>query len=452
MSRDGFLADLGQRAPVLTDVSVRAAAATDRSGLLPATSPFAVVAATGVEHVVATLDLAHEHRVGVVVRGGGTGLAGGAVADEGVLVLDVSGLRDLRIDAANHRAVSGPGVLTADLDAAARRHGLFYAPDPASAAISTIGGNVATNAGGFRCVSYGVTRDAVLGLTTVLPGGAVVSTGAGTVKDVVGYDLTSLLVGSEGTLGVVVEATVRLLPTPTAVATASAMLDDAAAAVAAVAELGASGIRPAVCELVDGPTLAAIDDLRGSDVASRGGALLLVQTHGSGASADIDVVTEVLRRHAVSVATTTDEREAEQLFAARRDALPALEKRGRVLIEDIAVPRDQVALAVARIAEIAAEHRVPIFVLAHAGDGNLHPIVLTDVGPRDPLPPGVVAAADAVFALALELGGSVSGEHGVGLLKREWARRQLGPEAVALAERIRSVFDPHGILNPGKFL
>ncbi|GAA1748209.1 FAD-binding oxidoreductase [Aeromicrobium alkaliterrae] len=452
MSRDAFLLELAQRAPVLTDATAREAAATDRSGLLPPTSPFAVVAATAVDHVVATLHLAHEHRVAVVTRGAGTGLAGGAVADDGAIVLDVSRLQHLEIDVANHRAVSGPGVLTAHLDAEARKHGLFYAPDPASAAISTIGGNVATNAGGFRCVSYGVTRDAVLGLTTVLPGGAVVQTGAGTVKDVVGYDLTSLLVGSEGTLGVVVEATLRLLPTPTAVATASALLDDAAAAVAAVAELGATGIRPAVCELVDGPTLAAIDDLRGSDWSARGGALLLVQTHGSGAAADIDVVTEVLRRHAVSVATTTDEREAEQLFAARRDALPALEKRGRVLIEDIAVPRDRVAEAVDRIGAIAAEHTVPIFVLAHAGDGNLHPIVLTDAGPRDPLPPAVVTAADAVFGLALELGGSVSGEHGVGLLKGEWARRQLGPEATALAERIRSVFDPHGILNPGKLL
>ncbi len=452
MSRDAFLRELAERAPVLTDASARAAVATDRSGLLPPTPPFAVVAATDVDHVVATLDLAQSHRVSVVTRGAGTGLAGGAIADDGALVLDVSGLRSLRIDVANHRAVSGPGVLTADLDAAAREHGLFYAPDPASAAISTIGGNVATNAGGFRCVSYGVTRDAVLGLTTVLPGGAVVATGAGTVKDVVGYDLTSLLVGSEGTLGVVVEATLRLLPTPTAVATASALLDDAAAAVAAVAELGASGIRPAVCELVDGPTLAAIDDLRGTDFSARGGALLLVQTHGAGASADIDVVAEVLRRHAVSVSTTTDERETEQLFAARRDALPALERRGRVLIEDIAVPRDRVAEAVDRVAAIASEHAVPIFVLAHAGDGNLHPIMLADVGPRDPLPPAVTAAADAVFGLALELGGSVSGEHGVGLLKREWARRQLGPDAVALAERIRAVFDPHGILNPGKLL
>ncbi|MEV0568806.1 FAD-linked oxidase C-terminal domain-containing protein [Dactylosporangium sp. NPDC050588] len=420
---------------------------TDRSGFVPDGPPRAVVRARTVADVQRTLAEASRTGTPVVTRGAGTGLAGGAVTGRDAIVLDVSGLdRLLGIDAADGIARVEPGVITADLDRAAAAHGLMYAPDPGSVAICTVGGNVATNAGGLRGAKYGVTRDSVLALDVVLADGTLLHVGHDTVKGVVGLDLVSLFVGSEGTLGVVVGATVRLLPRPVRVATAVAYFATVTEAAEASVALGTAGVRPAVLELVDGPTLAAIDDLRGSGHAGQGGALLLVQTDGFGAGEEIAVVAEVLARTARGVQTTEDPAVAADLAAARRDALPAIEAKGRVLIEDIAVPRSRLAEAVDGVHKIADATGTDIFVFAHAGDGNLHPIIL--------LPPGDPAAAhraaDEIFALALALGGTVSAEHGVGLLKHPWLERELGPGVLALQRRIKQLFDPAGILNPGK--
>ncbi|MET7402256.1 FAD-linked oxidase C-terminal domain-containing protein [Dactylosporangium sp. NPDC005572] len=420
---------------------------TDRSGFPPDGPPRAVVRARTVADVQRTLAEAGRTGTPVVTRGAGTGLAGGAVTGRGAIVLDVSGLdRILGIDPVDGIARVEPGVITADLDRAAAEHGLMYAPDPGSVAISTVGGNIATNAGGLRGAKYGVTRDSVLALDVVLADGTLLHLGHDTVKGVVGLDLVGLVVGSEGTLAVVVGATLRLLPRPARVATAVAYFASVTAAADASIALSAAGLRPAVLELVDGRTLAAIDDLRGTGHAGRGAALLLVQTDGYGAGEEIEAVAAVLARTALTVETTLDPATAAALSAARRDALPAIEAKGRVLIEDIAVPRSRLAEAIDGVHAIAAATGTDVFVFAHAGDGNLHPIILVDTEAA------AQQAADDIFALALALGGTVSAEHGVGLLKRAWLERELGADALALQRRIKQLFDPAGILNPGKAL
>lgn len=435
---------------LLTDEGSRRAAATDRSGHRPATLPDAVVRATTVEEVVETLRWATASRTPVVPRGAGTGLAGGSSARAGEVVLDLSGMdRIVAVRPDDQVAVVEPGVLTADLDAAAGEHGLFYAPDPASAAISSIGGNIATNAGGLRCAKYGVTREAVLGLDLVLADGRRVTTGRQTVKGVAGYDLTGLVVGSEGTLAVVVGATLRLRPPPAATATLAAHFDGLVAAAAASAALTAAGLQPSVQELVDAAGLEAVDAARGTALRSRGAALLLVQCDGHGARTEIDAVAGVLAPFATSWRATADPMEAEELLAARRAVLPALERTGDVFIEDVAVPRSQLAAAVAGVQAISARTGVRIATVAHAGDGNLHPVVVVERG--TPVTEGAPwEAACAVFDLALALGGTLTGEHGVGLLKRTWLHRELGEDSLALQRGIKAVFDPLGILNPGK--
>jgi len=429
-----------------TDPEALARAGVDRSGAIPDGLPTAVVYATGTDDVVRTVAFAAEHGIPVVPRGAGSGVSGGALAGTGAIVLDLSRLnRILEIRPDDAIAVVQPGVITADLDAAAAEHGLRYAPDPASAAFSTIGGNIATNAGGLRCVKYGVTRDAVLALDVVTGDGRLLRTGRTTLKGVTGYDLTSLLVGSEGTLGVVVGATVKLLPVPRATATATAYFPDARTAVEAVTRLRRTGLRPSTLEFLDHATLAAIDAAQGGDLAARGRAFLLVQTDGYGAEEEMAAVVEVLKTTATLVDTSDDTAAADRLLATRRQALPAIERLGRVLIEDVVVPTTRLADAVDGIERIVRATGVRIFTFAHAGDGNLHPIVLVE----DDGPP-VGEAVDALFALALELGGTLTGEHGVGLLKRDWLAAELGDVSLDLQRRIKSVFDPAGVLNPGK--
>jgi glycolate oxidase len=446
-----FLAELrADVRDVATGRADRAAGSVDRSGAAPDGLPLAVVRAADVDEVRATLRLASAHGVAVVPRGAGSGLAGGALAGEGTVVLDVSGLdRILEIDPLDELAVVEPGVLTADLDAAAGEHGLRYAPDPASAAISTIGGNIATNAGGMRCVKYGVTREAVLGLDVVLADGRLISTGRRTVKGVSGLDLTGLFVGSEGTLGVVVGASLRLRPRPEQTLTAVAGFADVAAAAHACAALAADRRDPSLLELLDLATLEVVDRAQGTDYAARGGAVVVAQADGPAAAAEIEAIADVLGKEATWSERAVDPAASERLLHARRMALPSIETYGRAVIEDICVPRSRLADAFEGVRRIAAAHDVRIFSFAHAGDGNLHPIIGYDRDLPAP-PPGVQRAADDIFALALELGGTVSGEHGIGLLKRDWLAREVGPDVLDVHSSIKSALDPSGILNPGK--
>jgi glycolate oxidase len=419
----------------------------DRSGWPPDGRPAAVVFPRDAAGVRRTLRLANEAGTPVVPRGAGTSLTGASAAGAGTVVLDLSRMnRIVSVSPDDGTAVVEPGVITADLDRAAADLGLRYAPDPASHEISTIGGNIATNAGGLRCAKYGVTRDSVLGLEVVLADGRQLSTGTSTLKGVAGYDLTGLFVGSEGTLGVVVRATLRLRPAPLATATIAASFVDIGTAAAASVALSSARVQPALAELLDEATLDAIDAAQGTDLRSRGAALLIVQTDGAAAVAEAELVAEVLARTATGVRVSTD---GTALLAARRLALPSIERLGRPLIEDIAVPRSRLADAVRGIAAIGARHRVPICTLAHAGDGNLHPIVVVDPAAAG-IPAAAQQAADDIFALALELGGTITGEHGVGTLKRAWLGRELGSTSHDLQRQLKAVFDPKGILNPGK--
>ncbi|WP_175084501.1 FAD-binding oxidoreductase [Candidatus Frankia nodulisporulans] len=418
-----------------TDPAIIDAHRFDRSGWIPPGRPLGVAFAREVADVQSVLRVASARGVPVIVRGAGTGLAGGAAAGAGTVVLDLTGMNRIReLSVADAVAVVEPGVITADLDAAARRAGLSYPPDPASASISTIGGNIATNAGGLRCAKYGVTRESVLGLEVVLADGEVITTGRRTVKGVAGYDLTGLLVGSEGTLGVVVGATVRLRPLPCATVTLAGYFDTVAAAVDGVTALAAAGIVPAIAELLDERTVRAVDAATGSTLATHGAVFLLVQTDGAGATAEADEAEVILAARARAVHRSTDDATAEPLLAARRAALPSLERLGRPLIEDI-----------------AAATGVDIYTLAHAADGNLHPIIVVD--PASPeLPPAAWHAAEQIFELALELGGTITGEHGIGILKRRWLATELGSHSHDLQRRLRAAFDPTGILNPGRGL
>ena len=437
-----WLADVG--VDWSRDPAALAAVRADRSGWPPEGLPSAVVRPVDAAGVSRVLRRANETRTPVVPRGAGTGLSGGATAGAGAVVLDLSRMdRLVSLSPDDGTAVVEPGLITAALDAAAGEHGLTYAPDPASVAISTIGGNIATNAGGLRCAKYGVTRDSVLGLRVVLADGTEISTGTATFKGVAGYDLTRLFTGSEGTLGVIVQATLRLRPLPLGTATIAATFGDIETAAAACSALTRARVQPAIAELLDAATLRAIDPEHGD------GALLLIQTDGAGAALEADLIVEALAGVAENIRMTTDPAEAAELLAARRLALPALERLGRPLIEDIAVPRSRLADAVREIAAIAERHGVPICTIAHAADGNLHPLIVVDRDAED-VPPHAQRAADEVFGLALKLGGTLTGEHGVGTLKRAWLRRELGPAQHDLQQRIRQLFDPHGILNPGK--
>ncbi|MDQ4489502.1 FAD-linked oxidase C-terminal domain-containing protein [Sinomonas sp. ASV486] len=432
------------------DPAARAAAATDRSGYEPPTLPDAVVHAESVDDVVQALELAHAHQLPVVPRGAGTGLAGGASAEAGEVVLDVSRMnRILSIDPVEMVAVVEPGVLNAEVNAAAAEFGLFYAPDPASTAICSIGGNIATNAGGMWCAKYGVTRESVLGLRVVLADGRILRTGRSTIKGVTGYDLNALFIGSEGTLGVVVEATLRLRPRPVRTETLAAYFPDVEAAGRAASAITAARIQPSILELMDGPTLDAVDRAEGTGHRALGGAFLLAQTDGYGAHLELDAIAEAIGPYASSLHRAADAAEAEALVKARRDAIPSLEKLGRVSIGDIAVPRNRLAEAFAGLEEIAARTGTRIFSVAHAADGNLHPMIVVDPAESITSGPAKAALGD-MFHLARRLGGTLTGEHGVGVLKREWVGEELGETSRTLQRAIKGALDPAGILNPGK--
>ncbi|WP_372699076.1 FAD-binding oxidoreductase [Arthrobacter sp. JSM 101049] len=357
--------------------------------------------------------------------------------------------RILDIDPVEQIAVVDPGVLNAEVNQAVAEHGLFYAPDPASTAICSIGGNVATNAGGMWCAKYGVTRESILALRVVLPDGRILDTGRRTIKGVTGYDLNALMIGSEGTLGIVVEATLRLRPKPVHTATLVAYFQDVAAAAQAASAIIAARVQPSVLELMDGKTLEAVDAAQGTDHAARGSAFLLAQTDGYGAHLEQEVLIEAIRPFASSMEQATDADQAEALMAARRAAIPAVERLGRVSICDVGVPRNRLAEAFAGLDEIARRTGVRIFTVAHAAEGNLHPIIAVEPGESITDGPAKEALAQ-MFHLAQRLGGTLTGEHGVGLLKRDWLQEELGDVSLGIQRAIRDVFNPDGLLNPGR--
>ena len=408
-----------------------------------------------VQHVVRTCA---ELGAPIVPRGAGTGLSGGANAVGGCVILDLSAMNQiLEIDADNLLAVVQPGVINNDLKAAVAEHGLWYPPDPASAPWSTIGGNVATNAGGLCCLKYGVTRDYVLGLRAVVGGpvayGEVVRLGRRTTKGVAGLDLVGLFVGSEGTLGVVTEVTLRLRPAPAGTPrTVVGAFADLVTSGQAVAQITRRGLTPAVLELLDRACLEAVEDWKHMGIEADAMALLLarVDTPGdSGAAEAADIAATMTDAGALWVEQSTDDAEAEALFEARRLVYPAFERLGPVLTEDVCVPRSRVPAMLAQVNEIGARHGLRIATVAHAGDGNLHPLVVTPAG-DDAARLEAQAAFEELLDAAIALGGTVTGEHGVGILKRDGLRRELDPGSLALQSALRRTLDPREIFNPGK--
>lgn len=444
---------------LVVDPAVVAGISYDEAEWAPVGQPVAALRALSTEDVQAAVRACARLGIPVVPRGAGTGLSGGANATDGCLVLDLSRMNKvLEIDTENLVAVVHPGVVNDDLKKAVAEHGLWYPPDPASSPWSTIGGNVATNAGGLCCLKYGVTRDYVLGMQVVMGGpagdyGTAVRIGRRTNKGVAGYDLTSLFVGSEGTFGVITEVTLRLRPAPAeAPRTVVGAFESLVDAGRAVALCTRRGLQPVALELLDRASMTAVEEWKHLGIEPGTAAMLLarVDTPGDAGAVEAAALAESFTEAgAVWTEKSTDETEAEALFAARRLAYPALERLGPVLTEDVCVPRSAVPAMLARIEEIGVRHQVRIATIAHAGDGNLHPLLLTPTG-DDAARAAAQAAFDDILAAALDVGGTVTGEHGVGLLKRDGMARELGPEVCAMQRAVKDALDPLGLFNPTK--
>ncbi|MDQ1123059.1 FAD-binding oxidoreductase [Microbacterium trichothecenolyticum] len=439
--------ELGDR--VDTSPACLAAVRADKSGHGADGVPLAVVHAASVADVQAVMRVATATRTPVVPRGAGTGLAGGANTGGGEIALSLRGMdRLVEVRPDDLLAVVEPGIVNADLNALLEPHGVWWAPDPASRAISTVGGNIATGAGGLLCAKYGVVRDAVLGVDLVLADGRLLRLGHRSVKGVTGLDLTSLVIGSEGTLGVVVGATLKLRRLIAGErVTLTALFDGVRAAAVASAAVTASGIQPAIMELMDATSLAAVHRLLSLPAPPPGSAQLTIQTDGPVAADEARAIAQVLTEAGGRVSVAADDAEGEKLLAVRRAMHPAMETLGTALIEDVSVPRSALPDMFDEIARIERDFALVIPTVAHAGDGNLHPNFVF-AGPD--VPPVVWDAAEQLFHAALRLGGTLTGEHGIGVLKRRWLADELGDDQWKLQRDIARVFDPLGILNPGK--
>ncbi|WGX98993.1 FAD-binding oxidoreductase [Nocardioides sp. L-11A] len=443
---------LGQ-GQVIVDPDRMAGYRWDRANDLGAGVPLVVVRAESTDDVQVAVRFAALHGIAVVPRGAGSGLSGGASAVDGCMVISTERMRELEIDPRTSTATVGPGLLNAEVKAAAAEHRLWYPPDPASFEFCSIGGNVATNAGGLCCVKYGVTADYVLGLTVVLADGIAVDLGGPRLKDVAGLSLTQLFVGSEGTLGIITRIVLRLVPAQRSPSTVVATFHSLDAATAAVLDIKRA-MRPSMLELMDRTSINAVEDVARMGLDRAAAAMLVIQSDEPGAHAaeEIARIEEICTGHAADEVYATDDPETGEMFvAARRMAVPAIEKLGSLLLEDVGVPVPRLGELVRGIERIRREREVLVAVIAHAGDGNAHPLIVFDPTDADEAARAQLAYGD-IMDLALALGGTITGEHGVGRLKRPWLGAYLGPEALALNRRVKSALDPAGILNPGALL
>ncbi len=435
---------------VVTDPDIVASYRHDRAADPDAGTALAVVRPRRTEEVQTVLRWATAHGIAVVPRGAGTGLSGGATALDGAIMLSTERMRDIAVDPATRTAVAQPGLLNAEVKAAVAEYGLWYPPDPSSFEICSIGGNIATNAGGLCCVKYGVTTDYVLGLQVVLADGTAVRLGGPRLKDVAGLSLTKLFVGSEGTLGVITEVTLRLLPPQHTPCTVVATFDSVQAAADAVVTI-TGRIRPSMLEFMDSVAINAVEDKLKMGLDRSAAAMMVAASddRGPAGAEDAEFMAAVFTEAgATEVFSTSDPAEGEAFVVARRYAIPAVEAKGSLLLEDVGVPLPALAALVAGIEKIAAHHDLLISVIAHAGDGNTHPLIVFD-----PADVHMARRADVAFGeimdLAVSLGGTITGEHGVGRLKKPWLAGYLGPEAMELNRKIKTALDPAGILNPG---
>jgi glycolate oxidase len=451
----GAVANALPRLKLLTEESDRETYRLDETAYLKAGLPLAVALPTATADVAELVRLAAEHRIPIVPRGAGTGLSGGAAGIDGGLTIAFTQMnRILEIDHENLCVVTQPGIINAELKKAVADEGLFYAPDPASYEMCSIGGNLGTNAGGLCCVKYGQTRDSVLGLEVVLADGSVIRTGGRNIKDVAGYALTHLFVGSQGTLGLITEATLRLRIAPSARSTLLAFFPSLDSCGDAVARLTAAGIGLVTLELMDKPTIAAVDDWHHLGLDRDAEAMLLIESDLPAAAPAEELSRAVAECEAAGASSTLlaqDPQEADWLRQARRLALRALERLGTVRMEDVGVPRSRVPELLRAIDEIATRHGVRCATFGHAGDGNLHPNFIFDHD--DPRAEELTEATRAdLYRAAIALGGTVTAEHGIGTSRRDFLELQRGAGAVGVMRAIKNALDPLGILNPGRVI
>ena len=404
--------------------------------------------------ISAVVKFAGEYGRAIVTRGSGTGLSGGSVPSEGCIILCLTRLdKILSVDAANLTVRAQCGVITAAIDAAVQQHGLFYPPDPGSMKISTIGGNVAENSGGLRGLKYGVTRDYVMGLEVVLPDGRIAQFGNACVKDVAGYSMKDLFIGSEGTLGIITEVLLKVVPRPAARRTMLASYDRMEDAAQTVSDIIAAKIIPCTLEFLDRMTIGCVEDYAKIGLPRDCEALLLMETDGHPAAVAEEaeqMLTLARARGARDVRVARDDAEALQLASARRSAFSALARvRPTTILEDVTVPRDKLAEMVSFVAEVAKKHNLLVGTFGHMGDGNLHPTFLTDERNTEEMA-RVHEALEDIVTKTLALGGTITGEHGVGLAKKAWLRRQVGENSHDLMREIKRAWDPRNLLNPGK--
>jgi len=417
-------------------------------------TPDAVVYPTTSEEVQGVVEIARDHGIPFTPRGSGTGLSGGSIPINGGIVICLNRMnRILEIDEENLTATCQAGVVTLDLFNAVAEKGLFYPPDPGSQKISTLGGNVMEDAGGLRGLKYGVTRDYVMGLKCVLPDGTLLATGGKSVKDVAGYAFKDLLIGSEGTLAIITELTVKLIPPPQDKRTFLAYFDRISTAGSAVSKIIAAKIIPSTMEIMDRATINCVEDYVKIGLPREMAALLLIEVDGHPAmvAEEADVVVRILKEvGAADVQVARDAEHANELAAARRTALSALARVSpTTLLEDATVPRSMLADTFALIETLAEKYRLKVGTFGHAGDGNLHPTVLCDERDTDEMK-RAHAFYDELYEQVLAWGGTVSGEHGIGIAKKGYLAKQIGPGGVAVMRRIKDAFDPDGLLNPGK--
>lgn len=435
---------------VVTSLAERERHATDDSDV-PGVVPDIVIMAESAEDVAKALEVAQKAEVPITPRAAGTGRTGGAVPLAGGIVLVTMGMASIKeIDREELLAVVEPGLITGALHEAVEREGLFYPPDPNSLKMCALGGNLAENAGGPRAFKYGVTRDYVLGAEAVLMGGTRIRAGRRTRKGVTGYDVTSLLVGSEGTLAVFTEATLRLLPKPEKVATLLALFEDVRKAGAAVSSIVAAGLLPRCIEMLDSGTLAAVR-ARGVSIDERASAMLLIEVDGDARTCEIDaarVGEACVEASALDVLVAQDEAHRARLWAARREMSPAVRSLSRFKIsEDVVVPRQRISELLERVERTSERTKIRALTYGHAGDGNLHVNFLWN---EDEERPRVEQSIEQLFRDVVELRGTLTGEHGIGILKAPYLPIEQSPELIDLQKQLKSVFDPKGLLNPGK--
>jgi glycolate oxidase len=441
---------------VLTDADVTASYARDMMPLAPSGAPFAVVLPRDTAQVRAVVRVCAAHRTPIVPRGAGSGLSGAANAIDGCVVLALARMNEIiEVDPDNRLAVVEPGVVNLDLRHAVEKEGLFYPPDPSSYDWCTIGGNLATNAGGLCCVKYGVTTDSVLGLEVVLASGELLRTGRRTVKGVAGYDLTRLFIGSEGTLGVITRATLALRPLPQAPATLAASFGTTAAAGRAVITIVREGIVPSLMEIMDRTAIRAVQNFGHTELGAGAGAgsaaLLICQSDAGGEAArrELSAIEQACKGAGAEFVYATDDlAEGRLLLAARRAVLPALETLGTWLTDDVCVPRTKIAELIEGCERIAQRVGLTIAVAGHAGDGNMHPTVIYDKSSADETRRAHQAFGE-ILEVGLGLGGTVTGEHGVGRIKQDWLAREIGPVGLDVHRRIKAALDPDNLFNPG---